>query len=155
MEPDHPASLVGREQAVDERYEAGPTDGMNPGAIVAAAIEKHGFTWGPELSKDCVASGRSLEAVAMGIGGIVETVGKRGHGEVFTHSEDRCIDGKDCAAVAGVVGEGGIVVGTGLHGVVPEPETPPRIELGALAIRKDALHSWPDGAEPGVVVQVL
>jgi len=60
--------------------------------------------------------------------------GKCSHGEVLAHREDGCIYGEDGAAVAGGVGEGGVVVGTGLHGVVPEPEAPAGIELGASAI---------------------
>ena len=81
--------------------------------------------------------------------------GDGGHGKVFAHGVHRCIDGEDGAAVAGIVGEGGIVVSAGLHGIVPEPELPLFVVLRAAAVIEDAFHRGPDGADPFVVVQIF
>ena len=80
--------------------------------------------------------------------------GQYGHGLILAHRPDGRVHCEDCAAVVFIVGEGGIVVGAGLHGVVPEPEPPLGVELGATAVIDDAFHRGPDGAKPLVVIEI-
>ena len=54
-----------------------------------------------------------------------------------------------------IIGEGGVVVSAGLHGIVPEPELPLFVVLRSAAVVEDALHCRPDRADPFVVVEIF